>query len=114
MENLIRQCVSLIIRQDFYKILLNEFKMPSASDLTAFIEEIWIFEFNEFEVESNLKLTHPEWSEERIREEMKKIRHSTYENQLKTMYNTVVKSIEQAIDNIQDEVKMIKKKYIDS
>jgi hypothetical protein len=76
----IKLCARQIVKESLNEILANIYQIPSLEEMKSFLEKNFDHSFDEYLVSQKIKRSHPEWSNERVAEELdKKKRRYEYE-----------------------------------
>ncbi len=95
----IKLCARQIIKESLDHVLANTYQIPSLEEMNSFLEKNFDHSFDEYIVTQKIKRSHPEWSNERVTEELdKKKRH--YENELRANLRIAAVNTIEEIENL--------------
>lgn len=104
----VKRCAQQIVKEFFTDILIGEFKMPSQTQMESYLLKNIDHDFNEYQTAKKIQRSRPEWSEERIADELEKQREQ-YEKEfrynLKVAAQNAVNEVENLISSLKDTIK---------
>jgi hypothetical protein len=69
----IKLCARQIVKESLNQILANTYQIPTLEEMKRFLKKNFDHSFDEYIVTQKIKRSHPEWSKERVAEELEKI-----------------------------------------
>ena len=111
----IKRCVQQIIKEFFNEILIDEFKIPSQTQMESYLLETISYGFNEYQTAKKIQRSRPEWSEEQIAEELEKQKHrydKEFNYNLKVAAQNAINELENLIRSLKDTIKVWKIKNL--
>ncbi len=95
----IKLCARQIVKESLDQILANIYQIPTLEEMKIFLKKNFDHSFDEYIVTQKIKRSHPEWSNERVAEELdKKKRH--YENELRANLRIAAVNTIEEIENL--------------
>ena len=95
----IKLCARQIVKESLNQILANIYQVPTLEEMKSFLEKNFDHSFDEYIITQKIKRSHPEWSNERVAEELdKKKRH--YENELRVNLRIAALNTIEEIENL--------------
>ncbi len=95
----IKLCARQIVKESLNQILANIYQIPTLEEMKSFLEKNFDHSFDEYMITQKIKRSHPEWSNERVAEELdKQKRH--YENELRVNLRIAALNTIEEIENL--------------
>ena len=95
----IKLCARQIVKESLEQILANTYQIPTLEEMKRFLKKNFDHSFDEYIVTQKIKRSHPEWSNERVAEELdKEKRH--YENELRANLRIAAVNTIEEIENL--------------
>ena len=95
----IKLCARQIVKESLNQILSNTYQIPNLEEMKRFLKKNFDHSFDEYIVTQKIKRSHPEWSNERVAEELdKEKRH--YENELRANLRIAAVNTIEEIENL--------------
>ena len=95
----IKLCARQIVKESLNQILANIYQIPTLEEMKSFLKKNFDHSFDEYMIRQKIKRSHPEWSDERVAEELdKKKRH--YENELRVNLRIAALNTIEEIENL--------------
>ncbi len=88
-----------IVKESLNEILANIYQIPTLEEMKSFLEKNFDHSFDEYMMTQKIKRSHPEWSNERLAEELdnQKMR---YENELRVNLRIAALNTIEEIENL--------------
>ena len=95
----IKLCARQIVKESLDQILANTYQITTLEEMKRFLNKNFDHSFDEYIVTQKIKRSHPEWSNERVAEELdKQKRH--YENELRANLRIAAVNTIEEIENL--------------
>ena len=111
----VKKCAQQIVKEFFNEILIGEFRVPSQMEMASYLLESIDYAFDEYETIKKIQYSRPQWSEERITEELEKQKRR-YEKEFRFNMNTAaqnaVNEVENLVRSLKDTIKAWKIKNL--
>lgn len=111
----IKRCAQQIVKEFFNDILIDEFTIPSQTQMESYLLETISYGFNEYQTAKKIQRSRPEWSEEQIADELEKQKRR-YEKEfnynLKVAAQNAINELENLIRSLKDTIKIWKIKNL--
>ena len=104
----VKRCAQQIIKEFFHDILIDEFKMPSQTQMESYLLESISYGFNEYQTAKKIQRSRPEWSEEQIADELEKQKQryeKEFNHNLRVAAQDALNELENLISNLKDTIK---------
>jgi RNA processing factor Prp31 len=95
----IKLCARQIVKESLNQILANIYEIPTLEEMKRFLEKNFDHSFDEYMVTQKIKRSHPEWSNERVAEELDKKKRK-YENELRVNLRIAALNTIEEIENL--------------
>jgi len=111
----VKKCAQQIVKEFFTDILTGEFQIPTHKQMESYLLENIDHDFNEYQAQKKIQRSRPQWSEERIADELEKQKEQ-YEKEfrynLKVVSQNAVNEVENLIGGLKDTIKAWKIKNL--
>ncbi|MFC1567243.1 hypothetical protein ACFL3R_00210 [Thermodesulfobacteriota bacterium] len=104
----VKRCAQQIIKEFFHDILIDEFKMPSQTQMESYLLDSISYGFNEYQTAKKIQRSRPEWSEEQIADELEKQKQryeKEFNRNLRVAAQNALNELENLISNLKDTIK---------
>ncbi len=104
----VKRCAQQIVKEFFYDILIDEFKIPSQTQMESYLHESISYGFNEYQTAKKIQRSRPEWSEEQIIDELEKQKRryeKEFNHNLKIAAQNAINELENLIRSLKDTIK---------
>jgi len=88
-----------IVKESLNQILANIYQIPTLEEMKIFLEKNFDHSFDEYMISQKIKRSHPEWSNERVTEELDK-RKRHYETELRVNLRIAALNTIEEIENL--------------
>ncbi len=95
----IKLCARQIVKESLNQILANIYEIPTLEEMKRFLEKNFDHSFDEYMVTQKIKRSRPEWSNERVAEELDKKKRK-YENELRVNLRIAALNTIEEIENL--------------
>ena len=95
----IRLCARQIVKESMNQILANIYQIPTLEEMINFLEKNFDHSFDEYIMAQKIKRSHPDWSQERVAEELDKQKRQ-YENELRVNLRIAALNTIEEIENL--------------
>ena len=105
----VKRCVQQIIKEFFNDILIDEFQMPSQSQMESYLLDSISYGFNEYQTAKKIQRSRPEWSEQQIADELDKQKEryqKEFNHNLKIAAQNAINELENLISSLKDTIKV--------
>ncbi|MBL7179542.1 MAG: hypothetical protein ABIK98_08670 [Pseudomonadota bacterium] len=112
----VKRCAKQIVKEFFEDILIGEFKMPSQTQMESYLLENIDSGFDEYQALKKIQCSHPEWSQERIADELEKQKRryeKEFQHNLKVAAQNAINEVENLAGNLKDTIKAWKIKNLE-
>jgi hypothetical protein len=111
----VKKCAQQIVKEFFNEILIGEFRVPSQREMESYLLESIDYAFDEYQTIKRIHRSRPQWSEERIAEELEKQKRR-YEKEFRSNMSIAaqngVNEVENLVRSLKDTIKAWKLKNL--
>ena len=111
----VKKCAQQIVKEFFQDILIDEFQIPTHDQMESYLLENIDHDFNEYQAQKKIQRSRPQWSEERIADELEKQKEhyeKEFRHNLKVAAQNAVNEVENLISSLKDTIKAWKIKNL--
>lgn len=111
----VKRCAQQIVKEFFRDILIDEFDIPSQTQMESYLLESISYGFNEYQTAKKIQRSRPEWSEEQLADELEKQKQrydKEFNYNLKVAAQNAINELENLISNLKDTIKVWKIKNL--
>jgi len=111
-----KRCARQVIIEAFDDILCKNFKIPSQEEMKNSLKNFIDYTFEEYQVTSKVIAKHPQWTDERINDEVYRLKmryDNEYGENLTRAASAAISEIEQLISSLNDTIKAWKIKNLE-
>jgi len=95
----VKKCAQQIVKEFFNEILIGEFRVPSQMEMESYLLENIDYAFDEYQAIKKIQRSHPQWSEERITDELEK-QKLRYEKDFRSNMSIAAQNAVNEVENL--------------
>lgn len=111
----IKRCAKQVVHEAFGEILKGDFKVPTFDETEAFLRDVIVYSFDDYEVKKKIVAKHPSWDEDQLADEVHRLKvryDKEYHGNLRQAASETITEIENLITSLNEAIKAWKIKNL--